>query len=146
MGCTVAVFNNASRRRQAQAATSSAACRASSGLPLVIAWTVMPTSGTSAKGKPKKTFIYRSGSRASQVRARWTRSIHGEAPVHCSTVAVRIGTFAADGADQHARRALALQAAVVVREVFRAEREVGVTQELGVLVAMRIERTGDKRV
>ena len=57
MGCTVAVFTRASRRRQAQAATSSAALRASSGLPLVIAWTVMPTSGTSAKGKPKKTFM-----------------------------------------------------------------------------------------
>src|SRR6266478_444121 len=57
MGCTVAVFSSASRRRHAKVATSSAALRASSGLPLVIAWTVMPTSGTSAKGKPKKTFI-----------------------------------------------------------------------------------------
>src|SRR5207244_2393989 len=53
MGCTVAVFSSASRRRHAQAATSSAALRASSGLPLVMAWTVMPTSGTSVKGKPK---------------------------------------------------------------------------------------------
>src|SRR6266478_1532756 len=49
MGCTVAVFSSASRRRHAKVATSSAALRASSGLPLVIAWTVMPTSGTSAK-------------------------------------------------------------------------------------------------
>jgi hypothetical protein len=57
MGCTVAVFTSASRRRQAQAATSSAAFRASSGWPSVIAWIVMPTSGTSAKGKPKKTFM-----------------------------------------------------------------------------------------
>ncbi len=53
---------------------------------------------------------------------------------------------AADGADQHAGRALALQAAVVVREVFRAEREVGLTQELGVLVAVRIEGAGDEGV
>jgi hypothetical protein len=56
-GCTVAVFSKASRRRHAQVATSSAALRASSGLPLVIASIVMPTSGTSANGKPKKTFI-----------------------------------------------------------------------------------------
>src|SRR5262249_29856135 len=56
------------------------------------------------------------------------------------------GVVAADGADQHASRALALQAAVVVREVFRAEREVGLTQELGVLVAMRIEGAGDEGV
>src|SRR5258706_1395975 len=39
-GCTVAVFSSASRRRHAQVATSAAAVRASSGLPLVIAWTV----------------------------------------------------------------------------------------------------------
>src|SRR5205809_5299273 len=57
MGCTVAVFSSASRRRHAHVATSSAALRASAGLPLVIAWTVMPTSRTSANGKPKKTVM-----------------------------------------------------------------------------------------
>src|SRR4030095_13898215 len=36
--------------------------------------------------------------------------------------------------------------AVVVREVFRAERAVGLTQELGVLVAVRIEGAGDDSV
>src|SRR6266481_1203554 len=53
---------------------------------------------------------------------------------------------AADCADQHASRALALQAAVVMREVFGAEREVGLAQELGVLVAVRIEGAGDEGV
>src|SRR5262244_1077743 len=36
--------------------------------------------------------------------------------------------------------------AVVVREIFRAEREVGLTQELRVLVAMGIEGAGDEGV
>src|SRR5690242_9363267 len=36
--------------------------------------------------------------------------------------------------------------AVVVRKVFRAEREVRLTQKLGVLVAVRIEGAGDERV
>src|SRR5215470_4929276 len=36
--------------------------------------------------------------------------------------------------------------AVVVREVLRAEREVGLAQELGVLVAVRIEGAGDEGV
>jgi hypothetical protein len=57
IGWTVAVLSRASRRRQAHCATSSAALRASARLPLLIAWMVMPTSGTSAKGKPKKTFM-----------------------------------------------------------------------------------------
>jgi hypothetical protein len=48
-GCSIP-----SRRRHAQATTSSGALRARSGLPLVMAWTVMPTSGTSAKAKRKK--------------------------------------------------------------------------------------------
>src|SRR6266481_3594772 len=56
------------------------------------------------------------------------------------------GVVTADGADQHASRALALQAAVVMREVFGAEREVGLAQELGVLVAVRIEGAGDEGV
>jgi hypothetical protein len=62
-------------------------------LALVKTWTVMPTSGTSAKGKPKNTLTYKSGSRASHVSARCTRSIQGDAPVHCSTVGEMIGTF-----------------------------------------------------
>ena len=59
----------------------------------VIAWMVMPPSGTSPQGKPKNTLTNTSGSRASQTSARWTRSIQGEAPVHCSTVGEMIGTF-----------------------------------------------------
>ena len=51
---------------------------------------------------------------------------------------------AADGAHQHARRALALQVAVVVREVFYRERHVGVAQEFLVLVAVRIEGADDE--
>src|SRR5258706_7926244 len=39
-GCTVAVFSSPARRRPARFATPSGAVRASSGLPLVIAWTV----------------------------------------------------------------------------------------------------------
>jgi hypothetical protein len=72
---------------------SSATSRASAASPFVSTWIVMPTSGTSHHGKPKKTLTNTSGLRASQVSARWTRSSHGEAPVHWRTVAVRIGTF-----------------------------------------------------
>src|SRR3989441_81397 len=56
MGCPVAVFSSASRRRHAHVATSSAALRASAGLPLVIAWTVVPDVGMTVQamtnGKP----------------------------------------------------------------------------------------------
>ena len=72
---------------------SSAICCAAAASPLVIAWMVMPASGTSDHGKPKYTFTTVSGARASQVSARCTRSIHGEAPVHCTTVGEMIGTF-----------------------------------------------------
>jgi len=48
--------SNASRRRQAAAAMSSATLRARAASPLVMTWNVMPTSGTSANGKPKKKF------------------------------------------------------------------------------------------
>src|ERR1700710_3062981 len=72
---------------------SSATLRARSGLLLVRTWKVMPTSGTSDQGKPKKKFTNRSGSRASHVRACCTRFIQGEAPVHWNTVAEMIGTF-----------------------------------------------------
>src|SRR5262249_57598651 len=41
---------------------------------------------------------------------------------------------------------LAVEAGVGGGEVFRAEREVGLTQELGVLIAMRIEGAGDEGV
>jgi hypothetical protein len=51
---------------------------------------------------------------------------------------------AADGADQHAGSALALQARIVVREVLHAEGEVGLSQELGILVAVRIEGASDE--
>ncbi len=51
---------------------------------------------------------------------------------------------AANGADQHARRALALQVGVVVREVLHAEGHVGGGQELLVLVAVRIEGADDE--
>ena len=47
---------SALRCRQAAAAMSSATRRARPGSPLVMTWKVMPTSGTSAKGKPKKKF------------------------------------------------------------------------------------------
>ena len=53
----------------------------------------MPTSGTSANGKPKNALMYTSGSVASQTSARCTRSIQGDAPVHCTTVGEMIGTF-----------------------------------------------------
>src|SRR5204862_2906015 len=135
MGCTVAVFSSASRRRHAHVATSSAALRASAGLPLVIAWTEevglarFPGECALDEVHPRR------GASPLQDRRGQDRNLHG-------------GTdrwvVAADGADQHAGRALALQAAVVVREVFRAEREVGLTQELGVLVAVRIEGGGDE--
>ena len=81
------------RCRQALAAMSSATLPARSGLSLVRTWKVMPTSGTSDQGKPKKKFTNRSGSRASHVRACCTRFIHGEAPVHWKTVGEMIGTF-----------------------------------------------------
>ena len=42
------------------------------------------------------------------------------------------------------RRALALQMAVVVREVFYAERHVGLLEKLFVLVAVRIEGADDE--
>ena len=53
--------------------------------------------------------------------------------------------LALDCADQHARGTLALEVAVVVREILAAERQVGVAQELLVLVAMRIEGRCDER-
>ena len=55
----------------------------------------MPTSGTY---RPREAEVHvdvsRPGARASQVSARCTRSIHGEAPVHWTTVGEMIGTFA----------------------------------------------------
>ncbi len=51
---------------------------------------------------------------------------------------------AADGADQHARCALALQVGVVVREVLHRERHVGSGQKFLVLVAVRIEGADDE--
>ncbi len=87
------VSTSAARWRHAVCAMSSATKRASAGSPLVSTWKVMPTSGTSDQGKPKKKLTYVSGVRASQVSARCTRSIQGEAPVHCSTVGVMTGTF-----------------------------------------------------
>jgi len=44
---------------------------------------------------------------------------------------------ATNGPHQHARGALALQVAVVMREVLATERQIGVPQELRVLVAVR---------
>ncbi len=61
------------------------------------------------------------------------------------TVTVRRLVVAADGADQRARGALALQVGVVMREVFHGERHVGVAQERLVLVAVRVEGAGDER-
>ena len=87
------VLSNASRLRQANPAMSSATRRARVGLALVSTWMVMPASGTSDHGKPKNTLTNTSGSRASQVSARCTRSLHGDAPVHCTTVGEMIGTF-----------------------------------------------------
>ena len=84
---------NACRARQAAPAMSSATLLAKAGLLLVVTCTVIPASTVSAQGKPKKKFTKTSGSRASQVNARCTRSIHGDAPVHCSTVGVMIGTL-----------------------------------------------------
>ena len=51
---------------------------------------------------------------------------------------------AANGAHQHARRALALEVAVVVREVFDREGHVGLGQEFRILVAVRIEGADDE--
>jgi hypothetical protein len=50
----------------------------------------------------------------------------------------------ADRAYQHACRAFALQMAVIMWKILPAEREVGVTQELFVLVAVRIEGGRDE--
>jgi hypothetical protein len=85
--------SSASRRRQAYRAMSLATVIARSWSPMVSAWMVMPASGTSAYGKPKKTLTKTSSSRASHTKARWARSIHGDAPVHRSTVGGMIGTF-----------------------------------------------------
>ncbi len=53
---TVVEPSSASRRRQAADAMSSATLRARAASPFVMTWNVMPTSGTSANGKPKKKF------------------------------------------------------------------------------------------
>ena len=51
---------------------------------------------------------------------------------------------AADRTDQRACRAFALQIAVVVRVVLHAEGQVGIPQEILILVAVRIEGAGDE--
>jgi hypothetical protein len=59
---------------------------------LVITCTVVPMSGTSAHGKPRNTLTKTPGYWSSHRRARAMMSITGDAPVHCSTVAVTTGT------------------------------------------------------
>ena len=52
---------------------------------------------------------------------------------------------APDRPHQGSRRAFALQVIVVVREIFYAERHVGMLQERLVLIAMKVEGRNDER-